>query len=347
MRTRSQLLSSLLTPSALLLLVACGSSTAVEPVSVEPVEVPAAAEPDADVNDVDVAGADAAPDDPGEPGDEDEAGDAASDGVSGGGSAEPDNAPAATEPSSTPDATDASADAGQGADPAPAGGEAEPPADAVDDGSADAVDEASADAADGEPEPAAPEPAQPVQYTLGNGSYAAVLVKYDRNATIKGHDHVLVAQTVKGSVTWTPGEPSACQVSVTIPASSLTVDPPGSRARSGLEGETSDGDKRKIRENALGKSQLEADKYPDLTFRSTSCTADGDRVKVTGDLTLHGRSKRVTTRMRITADPDSFRARGSVSATHSDFGMKPFTALLGALRNDESLTFDLDFKGKP
>lgn len=325
--------ASLLATPALLTLLACAG--AAPPSAPEP--DPAPLDESAVVVPVDEpVAADAVPEAPSEEVPVEEA----SDGVSAGGApASSEEAPAAepvsAKPSGSPPGEVAAADV---ADDGGAGDEGA-------DGSADA---AVADADDVVPDEApTPEPATPVRYTLGSGSYAAVLVKYDRNATIKGHDHVLVAQTVKGSVTWTPGDPSACDVRVTLPASSLVVDPPGSRARAGLEGETSEGDKRKIRENALGKQQLEADKYPDLTFRSTSCVADGDRVKVTGDLTLHGQSKRVTTRMRITAEPDSFRARGRVSATHADYGMKPFTALLGALRNDESLTFDLDFKGTP
>jgi polyisoprenoid-binding protein YceI len=185
-----------------------------------------------------------------------------------------------------------------------------------------------------------------VTYRLGRRSYASVLIKYDRKATIPGHDHVLVSRDVRGQVTWTEGNPSACKINVEIPASSLLVDPPGSRKRAGLEGETSEGDRKAILENALGKRQLDAAQFPTLSFVSTACLADGDRVKVSGMLTIHGVGKAVSPSMNIQVAEGVFTARGRLAATHADFGMEPYTAVLGALRNDPALSFDLEFVGE-
>lgn len=218
---------------------------------------------------------------------------------------------------------------------------------AADDGAGDdgQADDGQAEVTDSEPEVLdEPEPVGPIDYTIRSTSTVSVLVRYDRGALIKGHDHVLVAQQVSGTVTWTTGDPSACRIAVDIPAASLVVDPPGSRRRAGLEGETSEKDKRSIRDNALGKSQLHADKFPTLTFRSTSCAPAGDRVEVRGTLNIRGVDKAVKTKMRIDSDPSRFSARGSLSVVHGDFGFKPFTAVLGSLRNDDKLTFDLDFR---
>ena len=41
----------------------------------------------------------------------------------------------------------------------------------------------------------------------------------------------------------------------------------------------------------------------------------------------------------------TFRARGGFTASHRDFGFEPFTAAMGAIRNDEGLTFQLDVVG--
>ena len=158
---------------------------------------------------------------------------------------------------------------------------------------------------------------------------------------------MLVARNFTGTVTWDPDDPAACRISVTVPARSLVVDPPGSRAAANLEGETPEKDKEKILENALGKSQLNAASHPDLTFRSTGCAARGDKVDVSGVLTVAGRGKKVRLPMSIAAEPSSFSARGSLTAAHADFGMKPFTAALGALRNEETLRFTLSFSGAP
>jgi len=195
---------------------------------------------------------------------------------------------------------------------------------------------------------APPANAGPRTYALTTkGGFVGVVVRYDRSALIAGHDHVLVATRYSGSVTWDPNDLSACKVSVTVPVASLVVDPPGSRKRQGFEGETSAKDKAGIKKNALGKNQLNGSAHPNITFRSTSCAPDGDRVLVKGNLTLRGVTKAVRTRMKISADEQGFQARGSVGFSHTQFGFKPFTAALGALKNDDKLTLDLSFKGNP
>ena len=225
-----------------------------------------------------------------------------------------------------------------------------PSTDAAGDAPSTDATEPSAAAADGTADPPAdepePAPSGPVTYTLARSrSDVWVLVRYDRSALVAGHDHVLVASRFTGTVVYDPKDPSTCRIQVTVPAKALVVDPPGSRGRAGLEGETSDGDKRKILSNALGKSQLHADAHPNLTFKSTSCAPKGDRVAVSGTLTLRGQSKPVQVTMRITADDASFKAVGDLSFTHGDFGFKPFTAALGALRNDDGLRLHLNFGG--
>lgn len=219
--------------------------------------------------------------------------------------------------------------------------EVEEPADAA--ATADPQEAVDVDEAEPEPEP---EPAGPVDYALTpRGSFVAVLVRYDRSALVGGHDHVLVAKAFDGRVSWTSGDASACAIAVRVPARSLSVDPPGSRERVGFEGSTPEKDKGKILANALGKSQLDASRHPDLRFRATSCSGSGDKVTVKGVLTIRGKDKNVTLPMRITEDGSSFSARGRVSFSHGDFGFKPFTAALGALRNDDKLTLELNFNG--
>jgi polyisoprenoid-binding protein YceI len=209
--------------------------------------------------------------------------------------------------------------------------------------------EAPAEAAPTEEAPAeeaSAEAAGPRSYTLDpSQSRVFVLVRYDRNATIPGHDHVVAAQTFDGKVTWDPADPSACDVSIAFPVTALAVDPGNARSWAGLEGETGEGDKGKIRDNALGKHQLEASKFPTISYQSTSCTGTGTAFDVTGNLTIHGISKPITTKMTIEAG-DTFSAKGSFETTHATWGMDPYSALLGALKNAPTLAFTVDVKGK-
>lgn len=190
--------------------------------------------------------------------------------------------------------------------------------------------------------------AQATTYDLSADSgrlYVVVRAKRGGLLSGLGHDHVVVASRFRGEMTWDPSDPSACDVQLSFPASALVVDPGSARSWAELDGETSDGDKAKIRDNLLGRRQLEADRFSTVSYQSTGCELQGDLVAVQGGLTLHGVTHTVTVPMRIRPGEDSITASGQFDATHADFGMEPFSAMMGALRNDEGLSFFVDVRG--
>ena len=178
-------------------------------------------------------------------------------------------------------------------------------------------------------------------------SILEVLVRYDRGSLIAGHDHIARAKTFTGTVTWDDTDVTRCRINIQFPVSALVIDPPGSRQRYELEGTTSEGDKRKITQNMLGKHVLNAASFADISFTSTACKPAGSKVAVMGTLSIHGVGAEVTANMRVSATAEAFSAKGEFKATHGTFGMKPFTALMGSLRNDDGLTFFVDVKGTP
>jgi len=187
----------------------------------------------------------------------------------------------------------------------------------------------------------------PTNYKLDAGSsWIYAVLKYDRDALMKGHDHVIKASTFDGSVTWSPTDPSACKVNISFSAGALAIDPPGARAKAGLDGETDEENLPKIKENMLSKTQINSSSFPTISFVSTSCSGTSGSVKVTGNLSIHGVAKSVTAAMNITEDGASFSAKGSTSITHRMFGFDPFTAALGALKNDDNLKLYIDVKGR-
>ena len=198
-------------------------------------------------------------------------------------------------------------------------------------------------------EDALPAPAAgPTTYELDAGaSRLYVLVKYDRNALIAGHDHVVAASDFTGRVTWDPTDPSVCDVKIDFAVTALTVDRGASRSWEGLEGSTSEGDKRTITDNLRSKDQLGADRFPRIAFTSRSCEASGAGFRVSGDLGIHGVTAPVKATMQIQADGARFSARGSFTASHGTWGMDPFSAMFGSLKNADDLKFVIDVKGRP
>jgi polyisoprenoid-binding protein YceI len=88
----------------------------------------------------------------------------------------------------------------------------------------------------------------------------------------------------------------------------------------------SDSNRRDIERNA--EKTLEPRKYPKIQFRSVSVVRDGNRARVEGDLTLHG----VTQQISLDAHDDGERWSAKVVLDQRKFGIKPFSAMLGALK---------------
>jgi polyisoprenoid-binding protein YceI len=182
------------------------------------------------------------------------------------------------------------------------------------------------------PAPAAPAAADYALVPTKNSLFVVVTYQRGTLGSAMAHDHAVVATHYSGTVHWDPADPSACRVAVDVPALALRVDPPGARARAGLEGSAPVEDQPKIEENFNGDRQLDSARFPVLTFRAERCAARPDgKVDVTGPLTVHGVARPTTVAMTITADGATFGARGRFTANHADFGMKPFTAAMGAV----------------
>ena len=92
-------------------------------------------------------------------------------------------------------------------------------------------------------------------------------------------------------------------------------------------GEVSPADARKIEGNAAD-DVLGARRFPTIEFRSTRVVRDGQRARVEGTLALHGSTRPIA--FDAVADERDWRAE--VRLDQRDFGIKPFSAMLGTLR---------------
>jgi polyisoprenoid-binding protein YceI len=192
---------------------------------------------------------------------------------------------------------------------------------------------------------AAPAPA--VNYTVDPAKgLVYVLVLKDETTVLSSasHNHAIRAQGHSGQVTWSPDDPSQCKVSITVPVNSLDVDPQWLRDRVGYTQKLKDGDRETVKKNMLAKDQLDGATHPNITFQSTRCTGSQGSYKVYGNLTIKGKTAPVTSLMRIEVEGAELTATGRFKTTHTAFGMEPFSALMGALKNRDELEFVLDVR---
>ncbi len=89
----------------------------------------------------------------------------------------------------------------------------------------------------------------------------------------------------------------------------------------------SEGDKKKIYDNVT-KDVLRTRKHPEIRFDSTNVAQRGEGFVVEGTLQLYGKSRNIQTNVRAAGD----RWVAEVKLHQPDYGIKPFTAALGALK---------------
>ena len=92
------------------------------------------------------------------------------------------------------------------------------------------------------------------------------------------------------------------------------------------------------------------DQYPDITFQSTSVSgkssgADRYEVKIDGNLTLHGVTKRVTIPAVVTLSGNNLRAVGEFSIDRDDFKVKATSAFHGMVLVSGTVKFEFDIVG--
>ena len=134
-----------------------------------------------------------------------------------------------------------------------------------------------------------------------------------------GHDLKLEATSWSGKADINPDDPSSSSVEVTIDVDSLEI-----AEATGSSKPLSQGDKGDIKKNitkTLGRS--------DISFESTGVSGSVPNLTVKGDLTIAGKSSPVTLNLTVA---DNGKVTGKTSFAHSQFGIKPFSAPLGALK---------------
>ncbi|MEV4092303.1 YceI family protein [Streptosporangium saharense] len=148
-----------------------------------------------------------------------------------------------------------------------------------------------------------------------------------------GHDLTIEVTRWHGEAVVDPEDPARSSVSVEVDATSFAV-----REGTGGVKPLSDADRRDIVRN-IGEKVLDTARHPVIAFQSSLVAGTAEAFRVEGDLTLAGVTRPVT----IDALLADGRVRGSVTITQSRWGVKPYSALFGALRlSDEvGVWFDL------
>lgn len=151
-----------------------------------------------------------------------------------------------------------------------------------------------------------------------------------------GHDLALEVTSWSATATVDRDNPASSTVHATLDLRSLEI-----REATGGVKPLSDGDRKDIAKNL--EKTLHVDRHPEATFKSHGVDADsGKQVSLKGNLSLAGATRPVSITLSLDQQNGSDHLSGSVTITHSDFGVKPYQGLMGALKIKDAVEIDLD-----
>ena len=144
-----------------------------------------------------------------------------------------------------------------------------------------------------------------------------------------GHDHEIAAPVAAGFV-----NAKTPEVELRVKAAAMTVRDPG----------VSDKDRTEIQKNMTGAEVLDAGRFPEIVFHSTSAEQTApDTWKVHGNLTLHGQTQPVE--LEVHESAGSFT--GAARIKQSAFGIKPIKVAGGAVKVKDELRIEFEIHLTP
>jgi polyisoprenoid-binding protein YceI len=142
-----------------------------------------------------------------------------------------------------------------------------------------------------------------------------------------GHDHEIAAPITGGNV-----DSAGHHVELHTNASGLRVRDP----------KASEKDRDEIQKTMLGPDVLDADRYPEIVFRSTAVEPMGPGLwKVQGTLTVHGQTQPVTAEVR---EKTTGRYAGNALFKLTDFAIKPVRIAGGAVKVKDEIRIEFDIQ---
>lgn len=173
------------------------------------------------------------------------------------------------------------------------------------------------------------------------GSGVAETYKID-----KGHSGVgfsirhLVGRTpghfndFEGTVMYDPKHPKKTSAEVTIQVESIDT---GNERRDG---------------HLRSDDFFDVEKYPTITFKSTSAKMDGETILLTGDFTMHGTTKSITLPVTVLGVGVHPRSKAPLAGfeteivlKRSDYGVNNWTDAAGVLGDEVKVTITLETAG--
>lgn len=192
-------------------------------------------------------------------------------------------------------------------------------------------------------------------YTIdSSNSIFAVVVHKAGIAARFAHNHLVYPSEYTATLSVENADPTTAQFSLTCAADKLQVDAPDMHKKwypcieaAGMLDEpfkvVGEKDRQTIGEHMRGKDQLDAATYPKISAKVTQVSAKSQRIgkqdfshAATLEFEVHGKKVTRECPALITFKNDNVAIEAMVSFTFSEFGIKPYSALGGAVKNRDA-----------
>lgn len=153
-----------------------------------------------------------------------------------------------------------------------------------------------------------------------------------------GHNHVVTVLGLTGRL-WISRLTEQSGFELSFPVAELLVDDPDARRAFGPDFPpmVSDADRAGTRRNMLRPEVLDAERYPSVIVRSRSVIGPVQAPHLTARITIKDVDRDLALTPLIEVNGARLTATGEFDIDQSDFGIRPFTALLGSLEVQDRL----------
>lgn len=165
-----------------------------------------------------------------------------------------------------------------------------------------------------------------------DASHGQLLVRTDvaGRAAKMGHRLTIVMERWNATVSWSGDRPTDVELAVEVDSLQVLQGEGGMTSLTPPE-------KTLIRSNAL--KCLDSKKHRLIRFASSDVEVTDDGYRLSGELEIHGRRKPHVVEVAVTeGPPGSWQVSGASRVLHSDFGVRRYSMLMGAMQVADEVT---------
>ncbi len=144
-----------------------------------------------------------------------------------------------------------------------------------------------------------------------------------------GHRLTIAMTRWQATVSWAGGEPVTAELAVETDSFEVLRGEGGVKGLSGPE-------KALVRSNAM--RSLDASRYPEIRFTANAIAKTDDGYRLSGSLQIRGKSREHVIDLHTEDLGDSWRMSAQSSVRQSDYGVKPYSMLMGSMQVADDVT---------